>query len=253
MTGTVTELVRHPIKSIGRELLPSVQLEEGRTMPWDRTWAIVHEASEICRETRGWRPVQNFTVTARTPGLAAIEASVDALSGRVALSHRELGKLDIDPDDERDGKRLVDWIRPLVPVGRAQPVGVYRAGDRGLTDTEFPSVSINSRASLSELSGIAGQDISLHRWRGNIWVEGFAPREEFTWVGKTIGIGKAELEVVDTIQRCEATAADPETGQRNLATLELLERSWGHRDFGVYARVIRTGRVSVGDTVAIAG
>ncbi len=253
MTGTVTEIIRHPIKSIGRELLHSVRLEEGQTMPWDRTWAITHEASGICRETRGWRPVQNFTVTARTPGLAAIEASVDVSSGRVALGHRELGKLDIDPDDELDGKRLVDWIRPLVPSGRAQPVGIYRAGSRGLTDTEFPSVSINSRNSLSELSEIAGQDISLHRWRGNIWVEGFAPREEFTWVGKSIRIGKAELDVVDTILRCEATAADPETGQRNLATLDLLEHNWGHRDFGVYARVARAGDVSVGDTVTIAG
>ena len=252
MTGTVTEIIRHPIKSIGRELLRSVRLEEDRTMPWDRTWAVVHEASGICRETRGWRPLQNFTVTARTPGLAAIEASVDVSSGRVALGHHELGKLDIDPDDELDGKRLVDWIRPLVPSGRAQPVGIYRAGTRGLTDTEFPSVSINSHNSLSELSEFAGQDISLHRWRGNIWVEGFAPREEFTWIGKSIRIGKAELDVVDTIQRCEATAADPETGQRNLATLDLLERNWGHRDFGIYARVTRAGDVSVGDAVTIA-
>ena len=151
------------------------------------------------------------------------------------------------------GSGWSDWIRPLVPHGRAQPVGIYRAGGRGLTDTEFPSVSINSRNSLSELSEIAGQDISLHRWRGNIWVEGFAPREEFAWVGKSIRIGKAELDVVDTIQRCEATAADPETGQRNLSTLDLLERNWGHRDFGIYARVARAGDVSVGDTVTIAG
>ena len=111
----------------------------------------------------------------------------------------------------------------------------------GLTDTDFPSVSINSRTSLSELSEVAGQDISLHRWRGNIWVEGFAPREEFTWVGKAVRIGTAELEVVETIQRCEATAADPETGRRNLATLDLLEHNWGHRDFGVYARVTGPG------------
>ena len=52
MTGTVTELIRHPIKSIGRELLPSVRLEEGRRCPWDRTWAIVHEASESAGSPR---------------------------------------------------------------------------------------------------------------------------------------------------------------------------------------------------------
>ena len=251
MSGKVTELIRHPIKSIGRELLDEATLEVDGTLPWDRTWAIVHEASHIHAATRGWRPSQDFVVTKGSPGLAAIEASLDEATGQITLRHHDLGTLVVDLDDEGDCNRLVEWIKPLVPPNRAQPVGVYRTDEQGLTDIGTPLVSINSHDSLSELSQIAGQDVSMHRWRGNVWVEGFEPREELSWVGKAITIGNVELDVVDVIVRCQATAADPQSGERNLATLDLLESNWGHRNFGVYAKVAKGGCIRPGDTVTI--
>ncbi len=41
----VTDIFRHPLKSHGREALQLVALSRGETMPWDRCWAVAHEAS----------------------------------------------------------------------------------------------------------------------------------------------------------------------------------------------------------------
>ena len=46
MSGAVSSLWRHPIKSHGREALEQVTLSAGQTMPGDRVWAVAHEASK---------------------------------------------------------------------------------------------------------------------------------------------------------------------------------------------------------------
>ena len=45
MSPRVTALWRHPIKSHGREALTRARLTAGATMPWDRTWAVAHDAA----------------------------------------------------------------------------------------------------------------------------------------------------------------------------------------------------------------
>ena len=53
-----------------------------------------------------------------------------------------------------------------------------------MTDSEFPSVSILSLASLADLSARMGHDLSIHRWRGNLWVDGLEPWAEWGWIGQ---------------------------------------------------------------------
>jgi uncharacterized protein YcbX len=51
-------------------------------------------------------------------------------------------------------------------------------------------------------------------------------------------------------KRCLATTANPRTGERDVDTLKLLQ-TMGHRDFGIYARVVQSGTVSVGDSLEL--
>jgi uncharacterized protein YcbX len=121
-----------------------------------------------------------------------------------------------------------------------------------MSDAPFASVSVLNMASLRALSQKLGQDLDPRRFRGNLWLDGLAPWEEFDLMGKRLRIGDAELEVVEPIGRCRATEANPETGRRDAATLAALEDGWGHTDYGVYTMVRRAGRVAIGDTVTLA-
>ncbi|MEW9919799.1 MOSC domain-containing protein [Marimonas sp. MJW-29] len=243
----VSALWRHPIKSHGRESIESVELVAGQTMPWDRAWAVTHEATQPSAKDGDWAPCHNFVIGTRTPGLAGLWARLDEGARRVTLRHEALGELTFCPDDAQDQARFLDWIAPLCPANRSRPTGIVSAGARGMTDSAFPSISIMTTASHQAVAAPLGGVLEPERWRGNIWLDGAAPREENDWIGHEVRIGGAVLRVEEPIERCAHTTANPFTGQRDADTLGTLERSFGHQNFGVYARVIEGGTVRVGD------
>lgn len=247
MTIRVAQIWRHPIKAHGREPLDHVTLTAGRTLPWDRRWAVAHEVSKA--DGSKWVPCANFSRGAKAPGLMAVSARSDIAANTVTLSHPDLPDFCFEPDDDVAG--FLDWVRPLMPPDRAASARLVRVPGRGMTDTDFPSISLNSLASHRALEGRLGRGLSPLRWRGNILFDGGAPWEEFDWIGRTVRIGGAELEVRERIGRCLATAANPETGQRDTDTLGLLEEGWNHTDFGVYAVVTKSGQIAIDDTIEV--
>ena len=242
MTGTLAHICRHPIKGHGREDLASVRLLAGACLPWDRHWAVAHDAARL---TDGWNPCMNFARGAKAPALMAITSTLDEATGTITLSHPTRGEITFRPDDAADLPRFLDWVGPLNPSNRAQPARIVTAG-RGMTDSDFPSVAILSRASLADLSARMGHDLSPHRWRGNLWLDGAAPFAEFDWIGRDIRIGDAVLNIKERITRCKATTVDPDTGISDADTLGALETAYGHQDFGVYATVTTGGTIALG-------
>ena len=245
--GQVSALWRHPIKAHGRESVGHITLEEGQTFPGDRRYAVAHEAAKT--DGGAWAHCANFSRGAKAPALMAITAKVDEASGKITLAHPDLWELTLDPDTQ--GDKLIDWVRPIMPKDRAASVKLVPAGEFGMTDSDFPSIAIHTTASHRALEGRMGQSLSTERWRGNIWLDGFAPWEEFDWIGKTLRIGAAEIEVRERITRCLATTANPETGKRDADTLGVLNDAFGHQDFGVYGVVTKGGTLAVGDAAEV--
>lgn len=246
----VSHLWRHPIKGHGVEPVTEVPLRRGATMPWDRVWAIAHEAARLGAPGT-WGPCANFSRGAKAPELMAIRAVVDEAAGAVTLTHPRRPAIRVNPDLAEDAARLIDWVQPLADPGRARPVRVVRA-DRGMTDSDFPSIAILNQASRRALEARMGMALAMERFRGNVWLDGPGAWDEFGWVGRVIEIGSARLRVREIITRCKATTVDPETGRVDGDTLAALQAGWGHKDFGVYAEVIDSGRVAVGDQARLA-
>jgi uncharacterized protein YcbX len=243
MTGRLAQICRHPIKGHGREALASVCLLAGEVMPFDRHWAVAHEAAKLAP---GWNRCMNFARGAKAPLLMAITSALDEEKRAMTLRHPLRGEITFQPDDPADLPRFLDWVRPLNPADRAQPVSIVTGGV-GMTDSAFPSVSILNLTSLADLSARMGRDLSVHRWRGNLWLDGAAPWAEFDWIGRAIEIGGAVLKIEQRITRCTATTADPETGEWAGDTLAALDSTFGHQDFGVYATVLQGGPIAIGD------
>lgn len=247
MTVTVAALWRHPIKSHGREALERVALEAGKCMPWDRHWAVTHEATRA--DGSEWAHCANFSRGAIAPRLMALTAHLDETEGRVTLSHPDLPDLTIDPD--KDGAALADWVNAIMPENRRKSTGVMRVPGIAMTDSSWPSVSILNHASNAALGATFGADLDMNRWRGNIHLDGLNAWDEFEWLGKTIRIGGAEFEVRERIERCSATTVDPTTGHNDYDTLSHLRDNFGHKDFGVKAYVTKGGTIARGDRVEI--
>ena len=247
MIPSVAALHRHPIKSHGRQRVQSADLEVGGTFPWDRRWAVAHEESQA--DGSAWAPPAEFSRCAVSPSLMAIEAVFNEDSGRILLTHPERPDLAFDPDGDQDA--FLEWVRPLTPAGRAAPVRLVRLEGRGMTDTDFPSISLMNLASNDAVGGILGRELSAERWRANIHVSGLTAWEEGDWIGRRMRIGGAELVVREPIVRCRATEANPQTGERDADTLAALDTLCGRKEFGVYAEIVAPGTVSVSDPVVL--
>ncbi len=243
----VRALWRHPIKGHGREALDQVTLSKGQTMPWDRRWAVAHELAQA--DNTDWAPCANFSRGSKVPALMAINAISDEAADTVTLSHPDLPDLTFNPD--HDPQAFLDWVRPIMPANRAQSARIIRVDGRGMTDTDFPSISLINLASNADLAATMGEDVSPLRWRCNIHFDGFAPWEEFNWIGKSLRIGKVEFAVREPIVRCLATTANPATGLRDLDTLKALNDKMDHQNFGIYAEVTRGGALRVGDVIEV--
>lgn len=249
MTGRLAHICRHPIKAIGVEELGAVHLEAGRTLPFDRHWAVAHAAARLT-DAGGWAPKINFLRGVSGPDLMAITANL-APDGMVTLRHPRADALRIDPDRADDGARLIAWLSPLWPGDRPAPARVLCAEGCAMTDKSEPFVSILTLASNRALGAAMGLDLSIHRWRGNLWIDGWEPWREFDLIGQEIAIGPARLRIDQRITRCKATTVNPDTGVVEGDTLQALRDGYGHQDFGVYATVIAGGDIAPGDRVTV--
>lgn len=245
MTPRVAHIFRYPIKSLGREALDTATLTPGQTLPWDRAWAVMHAHSKT--DGTEWARCMNFLRVASSPALAAVWAELEETTATITLRHKDHPDLVVRPD--ADPQAIVDWVAPLVAEGRAAPTGIARA-DRGMTDTDFPSISIANLASHKAVAQKLGTDLSIHRWRSNIFLEGLAPWEELEWEGRTLKIGAAQFKIEARIARCQNVQANPETGRRDQDVLGALDH-WGHQDFSMAAVVTQGGTITIGDTVAL--
>lgn len=245
--ATIKALWRHPIKGHSREALDKVALTEGLTMPWDRRWAVAHELSDA--DGSEWAPCQKFTRGSRVPSIMGLSSQTNEETGEVTLTHPDLPDFSFDPD--RDQYGFLDWVRPIMPEKQPRSVRIVRVNGRGMTDTDYASVSLINLASHKVVAEALDPELSPLRWRCNIHVDGWEPWEEFDLVGKTLRLGGAELQVREPIERCKATTANPATGIQDADTLGTLMRGWGHIDFGIYVVVTKSGQIGVGDTVEV--
>ncbi|MDO5606338.1 MAG: MOSC domain-containing protein [Paracoccus sp. (in: a-proteobacteria)] len=251
MKATLARIHRFPIKSVGGEQLEHVTLSAGQILPGDRAFAVAHADSARHLEPDGtlakWLPKSAFLRGAASADLQAITGGWR--DGRLCLSHPGRPDLVTEPESD-DGAALMAWLDALWPGDRARPLRLVRA-PVPLTDVREPWVSLLSLSSLSALEKALGRGLGTGRWRGNLWVEGWAPWAERDMAGTRLRIGEAELVVRTRITRCAATNADTTTGRADCDMPAELRALLGDADFGVYAEITAGGQIATGDRIEI--
>lgn len=247
MAWTLAHIFRHPVKSLGEEELESADLRKGRSIAYDRRWAVAHGEADA---VHGWAGPKNFVTQTHVPKLAQIRCHFRPESHLLHLSHPDLPDIAFQPGSVEGDDMLAEWLEPLVKgTTRSGPFLVYERPDGAFTDFIDTDISIGSEASRRALGQRAGQDLAHIRFRMNLWLEGLAPWEELDLVGREIEIGEARLMIIRRDKRCNATAASPMTGNRDVQVPAILNEQFGHMDFGVYATVSRGGTIRPGDEV----
>ena len=251
MSIFLTKLYRYPVKSLSAAPLESAGLRVGEGLPEDRRFAIMHGASAFNPLEPEWQPKSNFVVLSRTDKLAALETEYDAATTALVIRRggRQVARGQIGTPL---GRGLIDQFLAAYLKG-AVPGTPRLVEAAGVTFSDKPEhlISIVNAASVADLERVVKEPVNALRFRPNLVIDGAAPWEEAGWVGRTLEMGGARLEIVEAITRCAAINVEPGTGSQSLNRLMALERGYGHRQCGLYARVATAGTITAGDAIRV--
>lgn len=133
---------------------------------------------------------------------------------------------------------------------------VQPAAGSGVDRGRLGGVSLISRGSLQGLAALADEpSLDARRFRMTVELDGLEPFAEEQWLGRTVAVGEALVRLHGNVGRCIVTSRDPESGEVDLPTLDLLRelragaQSTEPLPFGVVGEVVQPGTVRIGDRV----
>lgn len=244
-------LYRYPVKGLSPEPLPTMPLRAGQTAPFDRAYAIENGPGRFDPEHPAHLPKVNFLMLMRDERLATLSTRFD--DADETLTVFRAGK-QVARGDLRTplGRRMIEqFFAAYMREELRGPPHIVSAPGHSFTDVATKALHIVNLASVRELERVVGRPINPLRFRPNVIVDGIEPWAELGWMNTQLRLGPVQLEVFKLTRRCAATNVDPETGKRDMAIPAALQRAYGHMDFGVYARVLTDGAITLGDPVAI--
>ena len=224
--GTIASIRRYPVKGMGGESLAAVALDT-RGLVGDRWYAVADADGRFASgkaTTRFRRHDEVFAYTASTTdaGVAVAHADGTWHAGDPALDAH-------------------------LSESMGEPMTV--AAEAAVMHFDASPVSIVGTATLDWFEAELDVDADSRRLRANLVIATDEPFAEEGWVGRQIRVGSTVLEVVKRIERCRTIDVAQDGAAAERRWLAPLAKS---RDMcaGVYAEVVRPGRITVGDDVA---
>jgi uncharacterized protein YcbX len=247
----VQSIYRYPVKGLSAEPLARTSLAVGTTISCDRLYAIENGPSGFDPAAPSYLPKIRFLMLMRNERLASLRTRYEEETHTlvVELAGREAARGDLRTADGRTA--IENYFARFCADELRGPPRVLHAPGHSFSDVARKVISIINLASVQALEDAIGAPVDPLRFRGNLYVEGWAAWHEFDLVGREIAVGPAVLlKIVKRIERCAATNVDPATGIRDLQIPRALMQSVGHTDCGVYAEVIAAGEIAAGDMIS---
>lgn len=237
VTGTVTELHRWPVKSMGGEPVDALTVDR-RGAGGDRTHAVM--------DVHKGRPRR---LTAReAPRLLAWHAAYPGHPGEALVPDQPPEPLLRDPEGAQWSWSDADLPAALsADLDRQVTLRSDPAGQQDLAD----SLLVTIQATLDAVSTELDRPLDLRRFRTNIHVHLDAePFAEEGWEGRRLRVGDAELELLHPCERCAIPTRDPDTQEKWAPLLRHLSAHHSTR-FGINARASGQHTIRVGDAVEL--
>ncbi|MEH6910831.1 MAG: MOSC domain-containing protein [Oceanicoccus sp.] len=225
--GKVETLWRYPVKSLIGERLSHLNIDT-RGVCGDRAYAI----SDLDGKLGSGKNSRRFT---RLDGLSSLSA--ETVDDGVLIKFPD--GIVLTSRDQSINKKLSQVLGQTVTLTKESETPHFDDG----------AVHILTTGSLSLLDELLPDSgIDPRRFRPNIVVDSQCLDQDM--VGKAIRIGGTTLEITHKTQRCRMVTIAQQDLESRPEILGTVSKSFG-LDFGVYARVLSIGSVSIGDRVEV--
>ncbi len=246
----IQAIYRYPVKGLSPEPLLRACLATGETLPGDRAYAIENGPSKFDPSLPRHQPKIHYLMLMRNERLATLKTRFDARSRTLVVARAGHETVRGDLDTPHGRAAIEAFFADFCPDELRGAARVLHAPGFSFSDVARKVVSIINLASVAALAERMGAAIDPLRFRANVYLHGWPAWSELDLVGEEIAIGgSARLKIVKRIVRCAATNVDPDTGARDLAIPDALQRAYGHADCGIYGEVVTPGEIAVGDRV----
>ena len=111
------------------------------------------------------------------------------------------------------------------------------------------TISLINLNSIKDFSEKINKEIEYQRFRGNIYVKDLNPFEERNWINKIISVNNTKFKVLKNIPRCSATNLKINSKVADINLPNMLKKSYGHIDMGIYLAPLNNGQVKVGEEI----
>jgi uncharacterized protein len=274
MLGSVIVLRRYPVKSMLGEDLERPAEVTATGLAGDRSYALIHQTTGrvvSAKNPRLWRDMLTLSAALAEDGDAITITFPDG---------KKIWSTDADADDVLSGFLGQPVTLTATPpdgaaMEHADPEEVIRHGVAAVVRTEllplgagtffnFAPVHLLTTSTLARIAGLSpGRTAAALRYRPNILIRTADPGfTENDWVGQELAIGEVVLRVIARTPRCAVpTLAHGPDLPRDASALRVLaehNRVPAIAGFdpapcaGVYAEVLRPGRIGAGDQVTVA-
>lgn len=259
----VKQLFIHPIKGLSPQIKESVYLKAGHGIPGDRAFALMFNENPTeaidCNQVP-WMKKQNFAMQNDWHSLAALDCFYDETSSTLTVRRKEVVLLIANTSSSYGRECISNFFTgylaasyPSQTAKHSHRAPLQLVGEYNTTrypDREIVHISLVSQSTIDSLSEIAGKQLDARRFRPNIVIDGIPAWGEFEWVGKQIQIGNARIEITAPINRCLNIDVNPETGERDIALLPILQKHCQHTQTGVVAKIVTGGAVAIGEEIS---
>ena len=252
MTGLLAGIFRHPVKGFTPEPLTAVDLVPGQGFPADRIYAVENGPCGFDPAAPAFVPKQKFTVLAAIAKVAAVRTRYHDATGDLEASAPGAAAFFGRLSEPAGRAAFAAWLGEVLGDEAPGPLKVIASTAAWrFTDHPLGQVSIINLASVADLSRRMGVELDPLRFRGNLYVQGWPAWAEHDWTGRRLMLGWAEAEVFKPIVRCAAPEVNPATAERDVEITKALFDAFGHMHCGVYVRMVKPGRLSLGDACTL--
>lgn len=250
LSGKVTSLWRYPIKGFSPQSAKSAYLTKDSFFPFDRIAAFEVGHSGYDLHDPKFVTKMRYAVLARFASIAKLKTRFDEIENAFYIDDvaydlgAEAGRHALCRHVENTLSQNEDFDPIAFPLNLLLIDELHIPSFR-FTDSHKGFISLLNLNSLRDLEQRLNINIDPLRLRANIWLEDLAAFEDHAWVGKRLKLSDdgPELEVIKPIVRCVATHVNPDTAKLDLDMCAALFDHYGHRDMGIYAKVVKSGTI----------
>lgn len=241
-----------PIKSLSFQSAQTLIIKKDIGIEEDRIFAFSRGLNELnakrVEKNPSERELIHFLTLKNSPTLNKYNFKLENQIITILKDNKKIASYSID-EKENLSKKLLEYEPDLPNPTYLLKNKIFPFYDTTNSSSVLNTVSLINLNSIKDFSKKIKKEIEFDRFRGNIYVKRLVAFEERNWINKIISINNTEFKVLKNIPRCSATNLRINSKKTDINLPNMLKKTYGHIDMGVYLVPLNNGVIKIGDSI----